>query len=93
MVMAKVNGKYLNDIAGDLPEDLHMEYLMVKESYKAHRVLTEAFETKLRDHFDCPELKAWYRYGQLSVSIGEPKAVKVSKPKVSLSDWLEQQQR
>ena len=89
--MAKVNGKYLNDIAGDLPEDLRREYEQVKASYKAHKELTDMFEDNLREHFDCPGLKAWYRFGQLSVSVGEAKAEKVSKPKINLAQWLEQQ--
>ena len=89
--MAKVNGKYLNDIASDLPEALQLEYLAVKESYLAHKATQAAFEEQLREHFDCPELVCSYRFGQLSVSIGEPKAVKVAKPKINLAQWLEQQ--
>lgn len=89
--MAKVNGKYLNDIAGDLPQDLQQEYANIKQSYLAHKARQATFEDKLREHFDCPELVCSYRFGQLSVSIGEPKAVKVAKPKINLAQWLEQQ--
>jgi hypothetical protein len=90
--MAKVNGKYLNDIAGDLPVDLQLEYAKVKESYLAHKATQKAFEDMLREHLDCPDLVCSYRFGQLSVSIGEPKPAKVSKPKINLAQWLEQQQ-
>jgi hypothetical protein len=90
--MAKVNGKYLNDIADDLPEDLRLEYELVKDSYRQHKATQAMFEAKLRDHLGEPNLVCSYRFGQLSISVGEPKAVKAPvKPKLSLSDWLEQQ--
>ena len=89
--MAKVNGKYLNDIAGDLPAELQQEYAKVKASYLAHKELTKAFEAMVCDHLGA-ELAFSYRFGQLSVSVAEAKPVKAAaKPKVNLAQWLEQQ--
>lgn len=90
--MAKVNGKYLNDIAGDLPEELQLEYLMVKESYAKHQATTKAFEAKVRNYLQEPKLVFSYRFGQLSCHVGEDKPQpKPAKPKINLAAWLEQQ--
>src|SRR5215831_5297035 len=75
--MAKVNGKYLNDIAGDLSEDMQLEYLAVKESYNQHKAVQKAFEAKLAKYLEVPEgkvLNCSYRYGQLSISVEDSKA-------------------
>lgn len=90
--MAKANGKYLNDIAGDLPAELQQEYAKVKASYLQHKAVQKAFEDSLRAYLDEPNLVCSYRFGQLSVSVGEAKAPKAeAKPKINLAQWLEQQ--
>lgn len=89
--MAKVNGKYLNDIAGDLPQALQDEYSTVKDFYREYMEVRKGFEDKVREHLGCDDLVFSYRFGQLSCSVGEPKAEKVSKPKINLAQWLEQQ--
>ena len=92
--MAKINGKYLNDIEDMLSEELREQYHAVKASYNAHKALQQAFEGLLALELDIPaeKLVCSYRFGKLSISVGEAKAKPVAvKPKVSLADWLAQQ--
>jgi hypothetical protein len=91
--MAKVNGKYLNDMASLLPVELQAEFDLVKTAYNEHKALQKAFEAKVREHLAEPKLAFSYRFGKLSCSVGETevKAVKAVAPKVNLAEWLEQQ--
>jgi hypothetical protein len=92
--MAEDNGKYLNNIVSDLPQELQDEFLTVKASYHRHKVVRTGFENKVRAYLGETKLKFSYRYGQLSAEFAEPKATKApAKPRQSLSDWLEQNQQ
>jgi hypothetical protein len=92
--MAKLNGKYLNDVQDDLSEELQLEFMAVKESYTRHKAVQAQFEAKLAEYLGVPEgkkLVCSYRFGKLGLSIEEAKPVAQPKPKQSLSDWLAQQ--
>jgi hypothetical protein len=95
--MAKINGKYLNDIEDMLSAELQEEYQLVKASYNEHKLLQKAFEAKLSAEIGVPagkRLACSYRFGKLSVSVEEGKAEVIQpKAKLNLADWLEQQSR
>lgn len=95
--MAKINGKYLNDIQNDLPEELQLGFLEVKDSYTAHKAVQASFEAKLARYLEVPEGKRLvcnYRFGKLGISVEDGKAPVVQpKAKINLAQWLEQQSR
>lgn len=90
--MAKINGKYINDIAGDLSPELQTEYQLVKQAYLEYKAIRDSFEGKVRDTLGNDNLVFSYRFGRLSATVGEPKAQpKPVKPRQTLADWLAQQ--
>jgi hypothetical protein len=96
--MAKINGKYLNDIEDMLSPELQAEYRQVKASYNAHKAKQQAFEELLAVELGVDggkRLACSYRFGKLSISVEDSKPV-ASKPvvqKINLAQWLEQQSR
>lgn len=90
--------KWLNDVSpasfGDKGEALYNAY---KDAYRVAKAAREAFEAEARasletEHGVDPDTIAFnYRFGKLSVGIGEARERKAAKPVQSLTDWLAKQ--
>jgi len=89
--------KWLNDVSPDtFTTETAALYDTYKAAYRIAKAAREAFETSARDEItvehgvdgDCVAFN--YRFGKLSIGIGEARVPRngAAKPKQSLADWL-----
>lgn len=89
--------KWLNDVQPDtLGVEAKAAYETYKAAYRAAKVQREAFEALARDVLaaehgvDGDTVAFGYRFGKLSIGIGEARERKVAKPApLSLKAWLD----
>lgn len=77
----------------DLTERNQALYTAAKEQYRAYKLVKDRFEASMQADFaqhlqEGQELKFGYKFGKLSVAIGEKRERKVAKATQSLDDWL-----
>jgi hypothetical protein len=87
--------KWLNDVSLDtFSNDTAKHYNDYKAAYRLAKAARDTFEAAARgemgDAYDVdPDCIAFnYRFGKLSLGMGDARPTRTAKPKQSLGDWL-----